>query len=63
MRIMAIPKIDKHKQYARYAAYCLNLTASMKDQDSRGINREMAAEWMKLADAIQRPQSRRNDPK
>jgi hypothetical protein len=60
---MAIPKIDQHKQYARYAAHCLNLVASTKDQDSRGINREMAVEWMKLADAIQRPQSRRNDPR
>jgi hypothetical protein len=60
---MAIPKIDKHKQYARYAAYCLNLTASTKDRDSRSINREMAAEWMKLADAIRHPLSRRNDPR
>ncbi len=52
---MAIPKIDKRKEYARYAAHCLNLVASTKDQDSRCINREMAAEWMKLADAIPHP--------
>jgi hypothetical protein len=60
---MAIPKIDKHKQYACYAAHCLNLVASTRDQDSRSINREMAAEWMKLADAIRHPLSRRNDPR
>jgi len=49
---MAIPKIGKHKEYARYAAHCLNLVASTKDQDSRCINREMAAEWLKLADSV-----------
>jgi hypothetical protein len=29
----------------------------------RCINREMAAEWMTLADAILHPLSRRNDPR
>jgi hypothetical protein len=44
---MAIPNNDKHKEYVRYAAHCLNLVTSTKDQDSRRINREMAAEWIK----------------
>ena len=49
---MAIPKYDKHKDYVRYATHCLNLAPSIKDQDNRVINREMAAEWLKLADAV-----------
>ncbi|MGA8499176.1 MAG: hypothetical protein WB764_27105 [Xanthobacteraceae bacterium] len=52
---MPIPKNDKHKEYARYAAHCLNMVAATKDQDSRCVNREMAAEWLKLADAILQP--------
>ena len=52
---MAIPKSDQYKDYVRYAEHCLNLTASIKDQDERAINREMAAEWLKLADAIAHP--------
>ena len=52
---MAAPKNDKHKDYARYAAHCLNLVPAIKNQDDRAINREMAAEWLKLADAIAHP--------
>jgi hypothetical protein len=55
---MAIPKNGKHKEYARYAAHCLNLVASTRDQDSRCINREMAAEWLKLADCVLHPLKR-----
>jgi hypothetical protein len=49
---MPIPRNDKHKDYAGYAAHCLNMVAATTDQDARGINREMAAEWLKLADVI-----------
>jgi hypothetical protein len=52
---VAIPKNDKHKNYARYAAHCLSMVTATKDQDGRAINREMAAEWIKLADAILHP--------
>ena len=55
---MAIPKNGKYKEYARYAAHCLNLVASTKDQESRCINREMAAEWLKLADGVLHPLKR-----
>jgi hypothetical protein len=48
---MAKPKNDTHKNYARYAAHCLEMTGATKDQEARSINREMAAEWLKLADA------------
>jgi hypothetical protein len=31
------------------------MVAATKDQESRAINREMAAEWLKLADAARHP--------
>jgi hypothetical protein len=46
---------DEHKEYARYAAHCLNMVPATKDQEARALNREMAAEWLKLADAILHP--------
>jgi hypothetical protein len=52
---MAKPKNDKHKDYARYAAHCLDMVTTTKDQEARAINREMAAEWLKLADAMLHP--------
>jgi hypothetical protein len=52
---MAKPKNDKHKDYARYAAHCLDMVTTTKDQEARAINREMATEWLKLADAIAHP--------
>jgi hypothetical protein len=51
----AIPTSYKYKEYARYAAHCLNMVAATKDQESRAINREMAAEWLKLADVARHP--------
>jgi hypothetical protein len=56
--MMAIPKGEKHKEYARYAAHCLNMMTITKDQDARKIQREMAAEWMRLADVRKRPSKR-----
>lgn len=49
---MAIPENDKHKEYARYADHCLYLACAPTDADSRDIQREMAAEWLQLADAV-----------
>ncbi len=46
---------NKHKEYARYAAHCLDMVTVAADQDARSIQREMAAEWLKLADAILEP--------
>jgi hypothetical protein len=31
------------------------MVTTTKDQEARAINREMAAEWLKLADAIVHP--------
>jgi hypothetical protein len=53
-KVMAIPKNGKQKEYARYAAHCLNMVTVAKDSGSRAIQREMAAEWLKLADAVRR---------
>jgi hypothetical protein len=49
---MTTLKRDKHKEYARYARCCLGMTGVAKDPDARTILREMAAEWLTLADKI-----------
>jgi hypothetical protein len=50
-----MPQNGKYKDYARYAERCLNMVAATTDQESRSIQREMAAEWRRLAEAIRRP--------
>jgi hypothetical protein len=52
---VTIAKNTKHKDYARYAAHCLDMTGTVTEQEARAIQREMAAEWLKLADAILHP--------
>ena len=52
---MAVPKNDTYKDYARYAEHCLNMIAGRTDKELRRIQREMAAEWRRPADAIRRP--------
>ena len=59
---MATLKSDKHKEYTRFAAHCLEMVTITRDQESRSIQREMAAEWLKLADAILR-RNPGHDPK
>ena len=41
VRMMVVPKNDKYKNYARYAAHCLNMMASTRDEDLRAFN----AKW------------------
>jgi hypothetical protein len=55
--IMDISKNEKHKEYARYAAHCLSVVPAINGQDD-AINREMAAEWLRLADAALFPLKR-----
>jgi hypothetical protein len=50
-----VPKNDKFKDYTRYAEHCLNMVAAPMDQELRSLRRDMAAEWLRLADAIRRP--------
>jgi hypothetical protein len=54
---MSIQNSDKCKDHAHYAAQCLYLVSAATDSDSRAIQQEMAAEWLKLAEAV-RPRSR-----
>ena len=49
-----MPK-DKFKDYVRYAEHCLNMVAGTTDQELRSLQRDMAAEWLRLADGIRRP--------
>ena len=51
---MTVPKNGAHKDYARYAEHCLAMATAVADQDTRAIQREMAAEWLKLADSVRR---------
>jgi len=55
---VAISKNDKHKKYAHYAAHCLEMVPTAPDQEFNAIQREMAAEWLKLADAALHPLKR-----
>jgi hypothetical protein len=52
---MKTPKDGKHKEYARYAAHCLEMVPRAPSREYRALQREMAAEWIKLADTILQP--------
>ena len=52
---MTVLKNDTYKDYTRYAEHCLNMVAAITDQEGRRVQREMAAEWLRLADAIRPP--------
>jgi hypothetical protein len=56
---VTIPKNDRHKEYAKYAAHCLDMMVVAKDKVARALNREMAAEWLRLADAALHPLKRK----
>ena len=49
---MATSSNEKYKDYTHYAAHCLYLETAASDPDSRAIQREMATEWLKLANAV-----------
>ncbi|HVS47404.1 MAG TPA: hypothetical protein VHJ99_00700 [Candidatus Dormibacteraeota bacterium] len=51
---MEIEKVDKREEYVRYAEHCLAMAKIAPDQQSRIIQREMAAEWLKLPDKQER---------
>ena len=42
--------IDLRERYAGFATHCLELAKATTDQESRNLLREMAAEWLKLAE-------------
>jgi hypothetical protein len=45
--IRGVPKNDIYEDYMRYAEHCLKMVAAITDQESRCIQREMAAEWLR----------------
>ena len=55
--IMANEKFDRHEEYTRYAEHCLAIARIAPDQQSRMIQREMAAEWLRLAGTLEREQA------
>ena len=55
---MAIPKNKKFRDYARYAMYCLEMAPISEDEDIYALNREMAVEWIRLAEAELHPAKR-----
>jgi hypothetical protein len=49
-RRMAEQPTDKRERYVGYSAYCLKLAKVTFDNQSRAMLREMASEWLKLAE-------------
>ena len=47
---MADRKPGKYEEYRYYAEHCLTLVRVATSRKTRTIQREMAAEWFKLAD-------------
>jgi hypothetical protein len=48
---MADQSIDKREQYVAFATHCLQLAKVAANRQSRDVLKEMAAEWLKLAEA------------
>jgi hypothetical protein len=51
IELMAERSIDDRERYVGYATHCLLLAKATADRESRAILKEMAAEWLKLAEA------------
>ncbi len=48
---MADRSIDTRERYVAFATHCLQLAKIAGDSQSRAVLKEMAAEWLKLAEA------------
>jgi hypothetical protein len=55
---MPTPTNSEFETYSNYAPHCLQMVTVTKDQDARCILREMAAEWIRLADNLLDPRKR-----
>jgi hypothetical protein len=53
-RVEAIPTANKYKEYVLYAEHCLAMAKVAPSKEARIIQREMAAEWLKLAEQTER---------
>ena len=45
-----MPKNDAYEDYVRCAEHCLKIVRLATDRETRVVQREIAAEWFKLAD-------------
>ena len=52
-RAAVVPTTNKFKEYVLFAQHCLTMAKSAPDQQSRIIQRQMAAEWLKLAEQVE----------
>jgi hypothetical protein len=43
---------DKQFEYGEYAEHCLHTIRMMPSRETRDLQRRMAAEWLKFADAL-----------
>ena len=57
---MAERSIDDRERYVSFATHCLQLAKVATDPKSRAVLREMAAEWLKLAEPS--TEASRNSP-
>jgi|HubBroStandDraft_1064217.scaffolds.fasta_scaffold3193766_1 hypothetical protein len=46
---MGVSQADKSAEFVSYAIHCLRIAERLPDRESRVMQREMAAEWLKLA--------------
>ena len=53
---MPVSKRLRHDDYVRYANHCLEMVRIAETQEDRSLLREMAAEWLRLADELDRPE-------
>jgi hypothetical protein len=51
-RSVVILDKDKLQEYTRFASHCLDMVTITSDEEVRCVQREMAAEWLALADAV-----------
>jgi len=45
-------RADKQYEYGEYAENCLRTVRLMPNREARGLQRRMAAEWLKFVDAL-----------
>jgi hypothetical protein len=46
---LGIPNADKAAEYMRYAEQCVETARILRHHEARTLHREMAAEWIRLA--------------
>jgi len=49
---VAISTADTAAEYTRYAEHCVETARKLRGQEARTLHREMAAEWIKLAQRL-----------